>query len=163
LFIIAENQYGVGHVVDLDGTSGQVERISLRATVLRDLNGIVHHVPNGTIDRASNYSSEFSGINLNIGVAYDSDLDTVIKTIDTVCAKMAKEPEWQDTILETPAFLRIDNLGDSAIDVKVVGKVKPLEQWGVTGELRKRIKAAFDKEGIEIPFPQRVIHQAKAE
>ncbi len=91
LFIIAENQYGVGDVVDLDGTSGQVQHITLRSTVLRDLDGIVHHVPNGTIERASNLSSEHSGVNLNIGVAYDSDLDKVIKVIDRVGKELAKD------------------------------------------------------------------------
>ena len=161
LFIIAENQYGVGDVVDLDGTSGQVQHVTLRSTVLRDLNGTVHHVPNGTIERASNLSSEHSGVNLNIGVAYNSDLDKVIKVINRVCKQLAKDPQWQDIILETPYFLRVDNLGDSSIDLKIVGSVKPLQQWAVTGELRKRIKIAFDKEGIDIPFPQRVIHQSK--
>lgn len=161
LFIIAENQYGVGDVVDLDGTSGQVQHITLRATVLRDLDGAVHHVPNGSIQRASNLSSEHSGVNLNVGVAYDSDLEKVIKVVNRVGKELAKDPDWQDQILETPAFLRVDDLGDSAIDIKITGSVKPLKQWEVTGELRKRLKIAFDKEGIEIPFPQRVIHQAK--
>ncbi|HEX5744260.1 MAG TPA: mechanosensitive ion channel family protein [Candidatus Saccharimonadales bacterium] len=161
LFIIAENQYAVGDVVDLDGTTGQVQHITLRSTVLRDLDGIVHHVPNGTIERASNYSSEHSGINLDVGIAYDSDLDKVIRVVNRVGKELAKDPDWQDQILETPSFLRVDNLGDSSIDIKITGSVKPLTQWDVTGELRKRLKIAFDKEGIEIPFPQRVIHQAK--
>ena len=160
LFIIAENQYGVGDVVSLDDTAGLVERISLRSTVLRDLDGIVHHVPNGTINRASNFSSEKSGVNLNVGVAYDSDLDHVIKVVNQVCKDLAKDPDWDKIIIETPAFLRVDNFGDSSIDIKITGTVKPLKQWDVTGELRKRLKIAFDKEGIEIPFPQRVIHQA---
>jgi small conductance mechanosensitive channel len=161
LFIIAENQYGVGDVVSLDDTAGRVERITLRSTVLRDLDGIVHHVPNGTIDRASNFSSEKSGINLDVGVAYDSDLDHVIKTVNKVCRELARDPKWEKDIIEKPSFLRVDNFGDSSIGIKITGTVKPLRQWDVTGELRKRIKIAFDKEGIEIPFPQRVIHQAK--
>lgn len=161
LFIIAENQYGVGDVVDLDGTTGKVEHITLRTTILRDLDGIVHHVPNGTIERASNYSSEHSGINLNVGVSYDSDLDHVIDVVNKVGKSLANDPEWQDQILETLAFLRIDDFGDNSIDIKITGSVKPLKQWDVTGELRKRLKIAFDKEGIEIPFPQRVIHQPK--
>ncbi len=161
LFIIAENQYGVGDVIDLSGTTGQVEHITLRSTVLRDLDGVVHHVPNGSIEKASNYSSEHSGINLNIGVSYDSDLDRVIKVVNEVGKALAKDSKWADDILETPAFMRVDDLGDSAIDIKITGSVKPLKQWDVTGELRKRLKIAFDKEGIEIPFPQRVVHQAK--
>lgn len=161
LFIIAENQYGVGDVVDLGGTAGLVEHISLRSTVLRDLDGTVHHVPNGTIDRASNLSSEHSGINLNVGVAYDSDLDHVIEVVNKVCVALAKDPDWESIIIETPSFLRVDNFGDNSVDIKITGTVKPLKQWDVTGELRKRLKIAFDKEGIEIPFPQRVIHKAK--
>jgi len=161
LFIIAENQYGVGDVVSLDDTAGRVERITLRATVLRDLDGIVHHVPNGTIERASNFSSEKSGINLDVGVAYDSDLDHVIKVVNKVCRELAKDSRWEKDIIEKPSFLRVDNFGDSSIDIKITGIVEPLRQWDVTGELRKRIKVAFDKEGIEIPFPQRVIHQAR--
>lgn len=161
LFIILENQYRVGDVVDLDGTSGKVERITLRVTVLRDLDGIVHHVPNGTIDRTSNYSKDFSGINLNIGIGYTSDIDKAITIIDKVGSKLAQEDGWKDKILEAPSFMRVDNLGDSSVDLKLTGKVRPLQQWAVTGELRKRIKAEFDKAGIEIPFPQTVMHQVK--
>lgn len=162
LFIIVENQYGVGDVVELNGTAGLVETITLRKTVLRDLDGVVHHIPNGTIDRTSNYSSEYSGINLNVGVSYSSDLDKVIKTVNAVGEQLAEDPEWAEQIIEKPIFLRVDNFGDSAIDIKITGTVKPLMQWDVTGELRKRLKIAFDKDGIEIPFPQRVMHQASS-
>jgi small conductance mechanosensitive channel len=161
LFIIAENQYRVGDVVQFDHeTIGQVISLSLRVTVLRDLDGIEHHVPNGSITITSNYSKEFSGINLDIGVAYDSDLDKVIKVINKVGDDFVKDKAWEELILEKPQFLRVDNFGENSIDLKITGTVKPLEQWKVTGELRKRIKIAFDKEGIEIPFPQRVIHNA---
>lgn len=163
LFIIIENQYGVGDVVKLDETAGLVEDITLRKTVLRDLDGIVHHIPNGTIDVVSNFSSEFSGINIDVGVAYDSDLEEVIKIVNKVGHSIAADTEWSDKIIEAPAFLRVDNFGDSSIDIKITGTVKPLEQWAVAGEFRKRLKVAFDKGRIEIPFPQRVIHQAKKE
>jgi small conductance mechanosensitive channel len=159
LFLIIENQYKVGDVVALDDTTGLVERITLRVTVLRDLDGIVHHVPNGTIEQTSNYSKDYSGINLNVGVAYDSDLDKVIGIINRVGEELAKDKKWKGQIVETPQFLRVDDFGDNAIDMKITGSVQPLKQWDVTGELRKRLKSSFDKEGIEIPFPQRVIHQ----
>lgn len=163
LFIIAENQYRVGDVVQFDHeTIGQVISLSLRVTVLRDLDGIEHHVPNGSITITSNYSKEFSGINLDIGVAYDSDLDKVIKVINKVGDDLAEDKAWEEIILEKPQFLRVDNFGDNSIDLKVTGTVKPLEQWRTTGELRKRIKIAFDKQGIEIPFPQMVINESKA-
>lgn len=161
LFIIVENQYRVGDVVEIVDTAGVVEGITLRVTILRDLDGVVHHVPNGSIEVTSNMSKDFSGINLNVGVAYDSDLNKVIKIINNVGEGMAQDQDWQEKIIEAPSFLRVDQLGDSSIMVKVTGKVHPLTQWEVTGEMRKRIKEAFDKEGIEIPFPQRVIHQAR--
>lgn len=161
LFIIIENQYGVGDVVELDGVNGLVQDITLRKTTLRDLDGIVHHIPNGTITVASNYSSEFSGINLNVSVAYDSNLEKVIEVVNTVGSALADDEAWKNRIYEAPVFLRVDNFAPSSIDIKIVGKVAPLAQWEVTGELRKRLKIAFDKAHIEIPFPQTVIHQSK--
>jgi small conductance mechanosensitive channel len=162
LFIIAENQYRVGDVVQFDNeTIGKVESLSLRVTVLRDLDGVEHHVPNGSITITSNYSKEFSGINLDIGVAYESDLEKVITVINKVGDELAKDKDWGDLILEKPKFLRVENFGDNSVDLKITGTVKPLKQWSVTGELRKRIKIAFDKANIEIPFPQRVIHKSK--
>lgn len=162
LFIIAENQYRVGDVVQFDHeTIGQVVSLSLRVTVLRDLDGIEHHVPNGSITITSNYSKEFSGVNLDLGVAYDSDLDKVINIVNKVGDRLSKDKDWSELILEKPQFLRVENFGENSVDIKITGTVKPLEQWKVTGELRKRIKLAFDKEGIEIPFPQRVIYNKK--
>lgn len=161
LFIISENQYAVGDVVDLDGTSGLVQDITLRKTVLRDLDGIVHHIPNGSITVASNYSSEFSGINLDVGVSYDANLEEVIKVINRVGISLLEDDDFKSLIIEQPKFLRVDDFADSAVVVKITGRVKPLAQWEVTGEYRKRLKVAFDKAGIEIPFPQRVVHQAK--
>lgn len=161
LFIIIENQYGVGDVVEVENVSGVVEDISLRKTTLRDLDGVVHHIPNGTITVASNFSSEYSGINLNVGVAYDSNLEKVIKVVNEVGLEMLKEEPWSKHIIEPPTFLRVDNFGPSEIVIKITGRVQPLTQWEVTGELRKRLKIAFDKHGIEIPLPQTVIHQSK--
>lgn len=158
LFIIAENQYRVGDVVKLNNDpTGTVDKITLRATVLRDLDGIVHTIPNGLIELTSNYTKEFSGVNINVGVSYDSDLDHVIKVINSVGAELSKDKKWKDQIIEPLEFLRVDNFGESSIDIKITGTTQPIKQWEVAGEFRKRIKKAFDKEGIEIPFPQRVI------
>lgn len=159
-FIILENQYRIGDVVNLDGTSGLVEDISLRLTTLRDLDGNVHHVPHGEIKRVSNLSKYFSRVNLNIGIAYHSKLDHVIEVVNKIGNEMAEDPIWKEHILKAPQFLRIDNFADSAIEIKIIGETPAHKKWDVTGELRKRIKLAFDQEGIEIPFPQRVIHQA---
>lgn len=160
-FIILENQYRVGDVVCFGDTCGLVEKATLRTTTLRDLDGVVHHVPNGEIKAASNLSKYFARVNLNIGVSYHSNLEKVIKVVNKVGADLAKDPDWKDLIIKPPQFLRVDDFGDSAIIIKILGETKPIKQWDVAGELRKRLKIAFDKEGIEIPFPQRVIHQAK--
>jgi small-conductance mechanosensitive channel len=161
LFIILENQYRIGDVVNIDSTGGLVEDISLRMTTLRDLNGTVHHIPHGEIKKVSNLSKNFARVNLDIGISYSSNLEHVISVIDKVGLELSEDPNYKDFILSPPKFLRVNEFGDSAIIVKVLGDTKPLKQWEITGELRKRIKIAFDREGIEIPFPQRVIHQPK--
>lgn len=160
LFIILENQYRVGDVVDLDLASGKVEQISLRKTTLRDIDGTVHHIPHGEIKRVSNLSNEFSRININIGVAYNSDIERVIAIVNQIGNKLANDPEWKNYIIQAPQFLRIDEFADSSIVIKILGEALPDKKWDITGELRKRIKITFDKEGIEIPFPQLVIHKA---
>jgi len=161
LFVILENQYRVGDVVCLDDTCGLVEDINLRVTTLRDLDGTVHTVPNGEIKRASNLSKYYARVNLDVGVSYSSDLEKVIKVVNKVGSDLAKDPEYKDIIKSPPQFLRVDAFADSSIVIKILGDTEPLKQWAVTGELRKRIKIAFDKEKIEIPFPQRVVHMQK--
>lgn len=161
LFIILENQYRVGDVVCLGDKCGLVEDITLRMTILRDLEGTVHHIPNGEVKVASNLGKDFARAKLELGIAYDSDLEKVIKVVNQVGEELAKDPEWKDKIIKAPTFNRIEEFADSAIIIRILGETKPLEQWAVKGEIRKRLKIAFDKAGIEIPYPQRVIHQAK--
>jgi len=127
-------------------------------TTLRDLDGTVHHIAHGDINRVSNLSKYYSRVNLNIGIAYDSNLEKVISVINKVGNDIASDPEWKGFIIKAPQFLRVDDFGDSAIILKILGETKPVKQWDVTGELRKRLKIAFDKEGIKIPFPQIVVH-----
>ncbi|MEK7441247.1 MAG: mechanosensitive ion channel family protein [Chloroflexota bacterium] len=160
-FIILENQYRIGDVVNFDGTSGLVEDISLRMTTLRDLDGIVHYIPHGEIKKVSNLSKDFARVNLNIGIAYNSKLEEVIQIVNRVGNELSDDPQWKEFIIKPPQFLRVDDLADSAIIIKILGETQPLKQWEITGEFRKRIIIAFNKEGIEIPFPQRVIHQMK--
>lgn len=160
-FIILENQYRIGDVVNFDGTSGLVEDISLRMTTLRDLDGTVHHIPHGEIKKVSNLSKDFARVNLNIGIAYNSKLEDVIQIVNKVGNELSQDPQWKEFIIKPPQFLRVDDLADSAIIIKILGETQPLKQWEITGEFRKRIIIAFNKEGIEIPFPQRVIHQIK--
>ncbi len=158
-FIIIENQYRIGDVIGVGSVYGIVEDITLRMTTVRDLDGGAHHIPHGEIHQVSNLSKKFGRVNLNVGIAYNSNLEKVISTINRVGNDLAQDPEWKEHILVAPQFLRVDDFGDSAIIVKILGETQPIQQWGVTGELRKRLKLAFDKEGIEIPFPQRVIHK----
>jgi len=161
LFIIFENQYRVGDVLCTGGTCGLVEDINLRLTILRDMDGTVHHIPNGEIHVASNLSKDYSRVNLNIGIGYNSDLEKVISVVNKVGKELAEDPAWKDSIISPPQFLRVDDFADSAIIIKILGDTQPIKQWDVTGELRKRLKIAFDKAGIEIPFPQRDVHMVK--
>jgi small-conductance mechanosensitive channel len=153
MFIILEDQYDKGDVVKIAGIAGLVEDINLRRTILRDLDGIVHSVPNGEITTASNYTRDWSRVNLNIPVAYGEDLDHVIEVLNRVGKELAEDDVFSPMIIGAPRVLRVDNFGDSGIDIKVLAETKPLKQWDVMGELRKRIKKAFDEEGIEIPWP----------
>jgi small-conductance mechanosensitive channel len=159
LFIILENQYRIGDVVCIDDTCGLVEDISMRMTTLRDLDGTVHHIPHGSITKVSNLSKDFARVNLDIGISYGANLEHVIAVVNRVGKDLAEDPAWKDAIRKPPQFLRVTDFGDSSVMIKILGDTEPLKQWDVTGELRKRIKIAFDAEGIEIPFPQRVIHQ----
>lgn len=160
-FMIIENQYRVGDVVCLDSTCGLVEDISMRKATLRDLDGTVHHIQHGSVSRVSNLSKDFARINLDVGVGYGSDLEEVIACINEVGLELANDPAWKGKVRSAPKFERVNEFADSSIVVKILGETKPMEQWAATGELRKRLKVAFDKRGIEIPFPQRVIHSAK--
>lgn len=161
LFIILENQYRIGDVINLEGISGVVESISLRKTTLRDMDGTLHHIPHGEIKKVSNLTKDFSRINLNIGISYNSELEHVISVVNKAGNDLTEDPLWSESIVKAPQFLRVNDFADSAIIIKITGETKALKQWEVAGELRKRIKIAFDNEGIEIPFPQIVIHQAK--
>lgn len=158
VFIIMEEQYRVGDVARVADIAGLVTDINLRRTVLRDLDGIVHIIPNGEIRVASNFTRGYSRVNLNVSVAYDTDLDQAIAVINRVGKEIAEDPQWAPHILTPPQVLRVDNLGDSGIDLKILGDTQPIKQWDVMGELRKRIKKAFDEEGIEIPWPHTKVY-----
>jgi small conductance mechanosensitive channel len=156
LFIILENQYRVGDVVCLDDTCGGVEEITLRKTILRDLDGKVYHIPNGSFKMAANLTKGYSRAHMNISVAYKEDLDKVMALINKVGQEMTKDSPWKEYILKPiqVAGPGPDKFGDSGIEIKVLGETKPLKQWDTLKEFRRRLKIAFDKEGIEIPFPQ---------
>jgi len=153
LFILMEDQYNKGDVVKVAGIAGLVEDVTLKRTVLRDLDGIVHSIPNGEITTASNYTKEYSRLHLDIPVAYGEDIDHCIAVINRVGEDMAKDPVWGPKLRSAPQSLGVNNFGSSGIDIKVLGDTKPMMQWDVMREFRRRIKRVFDQEGIEIPWP----------
>jgi small-conductance mechanosensitive channel len=159
-FIISiENQYNVGDVASVGGVTGIVEAMNLRRTTLRDLDGILHIVPNGEIRVTSNYTKVWSRANLDIGVAYKEDADEVMSIMKRTWEEMAEDPDWGPSIIaKTPSILRLNELGDSAVVIKLVGDTKAMQQWGVMGEFRRRIKKVFDEKGIEIPWPHRMVY-----
>ena len=156
MFIILENQYRVGDVVCLDDDCGLVEDITLRKTVMRDLDGKEMHIPNGSFKMAANLTHGYSRAHMDVAVAYKEDSDKVIKTINKVGNQMAQEEPWKEYILKPIQALGSgpDKFGDSAVIIKVLGETQPLKQWDTLREFRRRLKKTFDKEGIEIPFPQ---------
>ena len=152
-FIIMEDWYRVGEVATASGITGIVEGMGLRRTVLRDLNGTMHVIPNSKVELASNMTRDWARINLDISVAYKEDLSHVFEVINDECKKFKEDPVWGNDLLTTPEVLRVNSLGDNGIEIKVLGDTKPMKQWALTGELRKRLKDRFDIEGIEIPWP----------
>ena len=157
-FIIGENQYRRGDVVEVSGVSGVVESINLRRTMLRDIDGKVHIVPNGEIKVASNFSRKWARVNLDIQVAYKHDMDHVLSVITEICQRLSKEPYWSEIILDAPKPLGITAFEASGITVKVLGMTRPLKNFEVKLELMYRIKKRFDEEGIEMPFPHMTVY-----
>jgi small-conductance mechanosensitive channel len=157
IFIVLENQYSQGDVIRIAGVEGVVEDFSLRRTTLRDLDGTVHTVPNGQIIVASNMTRLWARVNLDVQVAYDTDLDAASDLIDRVGNDLQADPEWGPRLLEPPKVVRVEALSDSSVSLKVLGQVRAAEQWAVGGELRKRILAAFTRAGIRVPYPHRVM------
>ena len=152
-FMLLEGQFGIGDVVRIEGVAGMVEKITLRTTVLRDLEGVVHIIPNGSITRVSNLTKAWSRAVLDIGVAYREDLDRVLDVLRNVLDEFHHDPEWGGLLLEEPQVLGVQAFTDSAVVIRSVAKTLPLKQWDVAREIRRRIKNRFDREGIEIPYP----------
>jgi small-conductance mechanosensitive channel len=155
VFILVEDQFGVGDTVDLGEAVGVVEVVSLRTTRLRSVDGTVWHVPNGEIGRVGNKSQHWSRALLDIQVAYTTDLAEARSVIKDVADDVWREQP--ETILEEPELWGVENLGAHGVDIRLVVKTQPSKQWEVSRLIRERIKAAFDERGIEIPFPQQTI------
>jgi small-conductance mechanosensitive channel len=156
-FIILENQYRIGDVIDVAGVSGLVESLTLRRTVLRDLEGRVHIVPNGEIKIVSNLSKEWARSVLDIGISYREDLDRIIALLSQIGKEMESDETFKEALLEPVQIMGVERFGESQLVVRMAVKTAPLKQWEVSRELRKRIKNRFDEEGIHIPYPHRIL------
>ncbi len=161
MFILLEEQYSIGDVVMIAGVDGVVEDINPRRTVIRDLNGSVHVVPNSAIIVATNYTQNYSRIHLDVNIALEEDTDDVIRVINEVCRELS-EDRYTD-IVSPPAVLRVNDLGPDGVVIKILGDVRIGTQWELMGELRRRLKNRFDREGIEVPYPKRSLLQGDRE
>ena len=153
--ILVENQFSKGDIVTIAGVSGTVEDFSLRRTTLRDLDGMVHTVPNGEIKVASNRTRTWARINENITVAFGTDIDKAIEVVDDIGREMAADPVWKRRILEPPRVDRVESIDEMGITLKILGSVRASEQWAASGEFRKRLLDGFTRNGIEMPRPHR--------
>ena len=162
VFMISEDQYGVGDEVDLGEAIGTVEAVSLRVTRVRDVNGTVWYVRNGEIVRVGNMSQNWARSVIDVSVAYHEDLARVRRVLEDVAHDMWEDEEFKGVIIEEPSVWGVQELGIDGVVVRVALKTAPLEQWAVAREMRQRIKARFDHEGIEIPRPQRMVWHRNA-
>ncbi len=163
IFMIFEDQYGVGDEVDLGEAVGTVEAVSLRVTRLRDVNGTVWYVRNGEILRVGNMSQNWARTVLDISVAYGEDLARVQRVLADVAHDLWEDDDFTGRVIEEPSVWGVQELGADGVVVRLALKTAPLEQWAVAREMRARIKARFDHEGIEMPFPQRVVWMREGE
>jgi small conductance mechanosensitive channel len=157
VFMILEDQYGVGDVVDLGEAIGVVEAVGLRVTRLRDVNGTVWYVRNGEIMRVGNQSQNWARAVLDIPVAFGEDLARIRRVLGEIADALYEDPEYSSLVLERPEVWGVERWDADAMVVRVVLKTAPLEQWNVARELRQRIKQRFDELSIEIPYAQRVV------
>jgi small-conductance mechanosensitive channel len=151
--ILIENQFARGDVVRIAGVDGTVEDFTLRRTTLRDLDGVVHTVPNGEIHVASNLTRVWSRIHQDVTVAHGTDIDAAIGVVDAVGREMAGDPTWKRRVLDAPRVDRISELGESGVTLKVLGTVRAADQWAAAGDFRRRLLAAFKSNGIAIARP----------
>jgi small conductance mechanosensitive channel len=157
-FILMEHQFDVGDVIEVAGVAGGVERMTLRVVMLRDLEGVLHIVPNGQITTVSNKTRGWSRAVLDIGVGYGSDVDQALETLRNEARAFAEDSAWTYKLDGPPEVVGVQGLGDNAVTIRVMLRTRPGMQWEVGREFRRRAKNRLDREGIEIPFPQRTVH-----
>lgn len=161
-FLVLEDQIRVGDVAIVNGTGGLVEAVTFRTVILRDLSGVVHVFPNGTINTLSNMTKGWSGYVLDVGVAYKEDTDHVIEVMKEVDDDLRNDREFGQHILQPIEVFGVDSFGASEVVIKARIKTQPIQQWFVGREYRRRLKKAFDAKGIEIPFPHQSIYVGEA-
>jgi len=157
-FILFEDQFVVGDVIEAAGKSGVVERMSLRVVVLRDLEGVMHVIPNGEIKVVSNKTRDWSRAVIDVGVGHEADVDHALDVLRDEGARFSADPGWRarlDGPVDVPG---VELLGENAVVIRVLSRTQPGSQWDVARELRRRIKKRFDAEGLESPVPQRRVH-----
>ncbi|MBN2481533.1 MAG: mechanosensitive ion channel family protein [Bacteroidales bacterium] len=157
-YMLLENHIRTGDVAVINGTGGLVEKIALRTVTLRDFSGVVHVFQNGKISSLSNMTKEWSAMVFDVGVAYKEDTETVMNVMKQVGDELQSDPEFGEHIIEPIEVFGLDSFGDSAIIIKARFKTRPIQQWAVGREYRKRLKKAFDERNIEIPFPHTTIY-----
>lgn len=157
-FILIENQFTIGDIVALGDVTGTVEHITLRITVLRDLKGVVHYIPNGSIGQVSNKTQGWSRVVTEISVPHSEDPDRATQILHDVLQALAQDQAWAPDIIETPSVAGVENVTERSVDIRIMIKTRPGKQWAVAREARLRIKKRFDELGIAIPFPHRVVH-----
>lgn len=153
LFILIENQFGVGDVIRIEGVSGTVEKMTLRVVVLRDAHGVVHIVPNGEIKKVSNLTRTWARVVLDVAVAYREDTDRVVKVMREVGRELWEDPEWRPLLVDPVEVPGIESFGDGTVSIRISAKTLPLKQWDVARELRRRLKHRFDREEIAVSSP----------
>ncbi|HUF95302.1 MAG TPA: mechanosensitive ion channel family protein [Acidimicrobiia bacterium] len=161
-FILSEDQFHIGDVVRIADTEGTVEDIQFRVTVLRDVEGNKHFVPNGQITVSSNYTAIYAQPVLDVGIAYKADVDRALAVMKDELESMANSEEFRDSFVEPPEVLGVQDLADSAVIIRARLRVLADQRWTVLREARRRIKIRFDEEGIEIPFPHMTVYQGEA-
>jgi small conductance mechanosensitive channel len=161
-FILMEDWYRIGEWVGAIGVEGTVEQVTLRRTILREIDGTLHNIPNSQISFATNRMRDWGRINLTTTVAYKENLDYVYKAINEVCQELKDDPEWGGRLQDTPAVVRVGELGDHGVGIVIRGYTQAGEHWGLTGELRRRIKNRFDADHIEIPWPHTKVYFGNA-
>ncbi len=162
-FILSENQYRVGDVIRTANVAGLVESVNLRSTVVRDLEGLVHTIPNGEVTVVTNFTKTYSRFVLDVGVAYKENVDHVMEVLNEIGAEILNDETWGGEFIEPPQVMGVEQFADSAVVIRVRITTKPRRQWDVARELRRRIKNTFDQRGIEFPFPHRTVYFGRQE